>query len=53
MRTMERIMARLALDNRPQNRDQPEPQIRQQDQRNQRNAEDQHVRPPFSNNYVD
>ena len=52
-RTMEILMDRLALDNRPKNRDQPEPwninpnfrsrappQIKQRDQRNQRNAED-------------
>ena len=28
MNTMERLMDRLALNNRPPNRDQPEPQIR-------------------------
>ena len=58
----------LALDNRPPNREHhepqirnpnfrrpppPPPQIRKRDQRNRRNVEDQQIRPPFPENFVD
>jgi hypothetical protein len=60
MRTMEKIMERISLDNKantreqvyapPRNHRRPTfPQIRQRDQRNQG---DQQIRPPFQNNYV-
>jgi hypothetical protein len=62
MKTMERFMERMSLDNKPATRDQtdfqprnqnfrraPVPQIRQRDQRNQG---DQQIKPPFQNNYV-
>jgi len=63
MKTMERFMENLSLDNKPAIRDQdelqhrnqnfiraPVPQIKQRDQRNQG---DQQIKPPFQNNYVD
>ena len=53
-------MDRLAQDNRPPNIDKPENQIRNPNfrrtpppQRNQRNPEDQKIRPPFPENFVD
>jgi hypothetical protein len=62
MKTMERLMERMSLENKPATRDQtdfqprnqnfrraPVPQIRQRDQRNQG---DQQIKPPFQNNYV-
>ena len=69
MNTIDRFMDRLALDNRPPNMDQHEPQIRnpnfrrpppppsfqirERDQRNPRNTKDQQIRPPFLENFVD
>ena len=60
MKTMERLMDMLDLDNRPPNREKPENQVRNQNfrrrpppQRNQRNLEDKQMRPPFLENYVD
>jgi hypothetical protein len=62
IKTMERFMEKLSLDNKPAIRDQadfqhrnqnfrraPGPQIRQRDQRNQG---DQQIKPPFQNNYM-
>jgi hypothetical protein len=60
MKTMEKLMERMSLDNKPNTREQVDvpprnqrrptvPQIRQRDQRNQG---DQQIRPPFQNNYV-
>jgi hypothetical protein len=62
VKTMERLVENLSLDNKPAIRDQaelqhrnpnfrraPVPQIRQRDQRNQG---DQQIKPPFQNNYV-
>jgi hypothetical protein len=62
VKTMERLVENLSLENKPAIRDQfdfqhrnpnfiiaPIPQIRQRDQRNQG---DQQVKPPFQNNYV-
>ena len=61
-------MDRLTMDNRPLNKEQnepqirnpnfrrpnpsPPPQIRQRDTRNPRNPDDQQIRPPFPENYV-
>ena len=60
MKTMERLMDRLALYNRPHNREQPENQIRNPNfrrppppQRNQRNPKDQQIRRPFPENLID
>jgi ribonuclease HI len=63
VKTMERLVEKLSLDNKPAIRDQtelqhrnpnfrrlPVTQIRQRDQRNQG---DQQIKPPFQNNYVD
>ena len=65
-RTMERLMDKLALDNIPQNIDQHEPQImnpnfrrplpphiRQREKIIPWNVEDQQIRPPFPENFVD
>ena len=68
LKTMEKLMDRLTVDNRSFNREQYEPQIknpnfrrpnppippqnRQRDMRNPRNQEEQHIRPPFPENYV-
>jgi hypothetical protein len=60
MKTMEKLMERMSLDNKPNTREQADvpprnqrrptiPQIRQRDQRNQG---DQQIRPHFQNNYV-
>ena len=62
MKTMEILMERMSLENKPATRDQtdfqpinqnfrraPVPQIRQRDQRNQG---DQQIKPPLQNNYV-
>ena len=62
-------MDRLTMDNRSFNREQPDPQIRnlnfrrsnppippqnrQRDMRNPRNQEEQQIRPPFPENYVE
>ena len=60
MKTMERLMDMLALDNIPPNREQSRNQIRNPNfrrppppPRNQRNPEDQQIRPPFLENLVD
>ena len=60
MKTMDRLVDRLALDNRPPNREKPKNQVRNPNfrrppppQRNQRNPEDQQIRPPFPENLVD
>ena len=67
MKTMEILMDMLDLYNIPPNREHPEPQVRnpnfrrpppsqqnrKRDPRNPRNPEDQQIRPPFSENYVD
>ena len=63
VKTMEMLVEKLSLDNKPAIRDQTElqhknpnfrrllvTQIRQRDQRNQG---DQQIKPPFQNNYVD
>ena len=68
LKTMEKMMDRLTVDNRPLNREHnepriinpnfrrpnpsPPPQIRQRDIRNPRNPDDQQIRPPFPENYV-
>jgi hypothetical protein len=60
MKTMDKMMARMSLDNKPNTREQanlpPRNQIRptvpQIIQRDQRNQGDQQIRPPFQNNYV-
>ena len=68
METMEKLMDRLTVDNRPLNKEQNEPQIRnpnfrrpdpppppqitQRDMRNPGNPDDQEIRPPFPKNYV-
>ena len=59
-------MDRLAMNNRPPNKDQPEqkimnpnfrrfppPRIRHREQINPRNPEDQQIRQPFPENFVD
>ena len=53
-------MDRLDLNNRPPNREQPENQIKNPNfrrplppPRNQRNPDDQQIRPPFLENLVD
>ena len=60
MNTMERLMNRLALDNRPPNREKLENQVRNPNfrrppppERNQRNPKDQQRIPPFRENLVD
>ena len=68
MKTMEILMDCLNLDNRPPNSKHPEPKIRnpnfiippplpppikQRGPRNPINPEDQQIRPPFPENYVD
>ena len=67
MKTMERLIDILALDNRPPNREQhdsqiknpnfirppPPPQIRKKYQRNPINVEDQQIIPPFLDNFFD
>ena len=68
LKTMEKLMDRITVDNRPFNREQnepqirnpnfrrpnppPPPQIRQRDTRNPRDPYDQQRRPPFPENYV-
>ena len=65
-RTMKKPMDKLALDNRPQSIDHPEPHIRntnfrrpppphirKREHSNPRNAKDWKIRPPFPYNYVD
>ena len=68
LKTMEKLMDRLTMDNRAFNRKQVDPQIRnpnfrrpnppvppqnrQRDQRNPRNQEEQPIHPPFPENYV-
>ena len=60
MKTVERPMVMLDLDNRPPNREQPENQLRKPNfrilpppVRNQRDLEDQQIIPPFPDNFVD
>ena len=68
LKTMEKLIDRLTVDNGPLNKEQnepkirnpnfrrpnppPPPQIRQRDMRNPRNPYDQQIRPPFPENYV-
>ena len=68
LKTMEKLMDRLTMDNRVFNKEQVDPQIRnpnfrrpnplvpppnrQRDMRNPRNQEEQQIRPPFPENYV-
>ena len=68
LRTIEKLMDRLTVDNRPLNKEHnelyiinpdfrrpnppPPPQIRQRDMRNPINRDDWKVRPPFPENYV-
>ena len=68
LKTMEKLMDRLTMDNRVFNREQVNPQIsnpnfrrpnppilpqnRQRDMRKPRNQEEQQIRPPFHENYV-
>ena len=68
LKTMEKLMDRLTVDNGPLNRKHnepqirnphfrrpnspPPPQIRQRDMRNPRNPDDQQMMPPFTENYV-
>ena len=68
LKTMEKLMDRLTMDNRGFNREQADPQIRnpnfrrpnppvppqnwQRDLINPRNQEEQHIPPPFLENYV-
>jgi ribosome-binding ATPase YchF (GTP1/OBG family) len=62
MKTMERLMERMSVENKPITKDQNDfyprnqnfrrvlvPQIRKRDQRDQG---DQHIKPPFQNNYA-
>jgi hypothetical protein len=66
MRTMEKLMEKMSVGNRPAAREQQDPQpqnqnlrrgqvpqIRKREQREQRDQGDQQTRPPFQNNYVD
>jgi hypothetical protein len=63
MKTMEKLMERMSMGNRPAAREQHDPQPRNQNlrrgqvpqirQREQREQGDQQTRPPFQNNYVD
>ena len=69
LKKIEKLMDKLAVDNRLMNREQNEPQIRkpnfkrpnplqplqirQRDSRNPRNSNDQKIQPPFTENYVD
>ena len=66
MKTMKRLIDRSSLDNRPPNIDKIEPQIknpnfrrpppphiRQRGKISPRNVEDQEIRPPFIENFVD
>ena len=69
MKAMENMMDRMIVDNRPVNKEQTEPQIRnpnfrspnppqppqirQRDVRNPRNPNDQQIQPPLPENYVD
>ena len=68
MKTMEKLMDRMTMDNGLANKEQNEPQIRnpnfrrpnppqppqirQRDIRNPRNPNDQQIQPPFPENYV-
>ena len=68
LKTMEKLMDRLTMDNRPLNREHnepqirnpnfrrpnppPPPQIRQRDMRIPRNQDDQQIRPPLHKKYV-
>ena len=68
LKTMEKLMDRLTVDNGPLNikhnepqirnlnfrrpNPPPPPQIRQRDMRNPRNPDDQQIQPPFPKNYV-
>ena len=59
MKTMENLMERLTMDNRPPPRENQEKQNRNQNfirplppQRNESIPEDQHIRTPFLENYV-
>jgi hypothetical protein len=60
MKTMEKLMENMSLDNNPNTREkvdvpprnQRRPTIQQIIQRDQRNQGDQQIRPPFKNNYV-
>ena len=66
MKTMEKLMEKLFVDDRNQDRDQNDPQVKNHDfrrkqgppvpqmmQRGKRNSNDQHIRPPFQENLVD
>jgi hypothetical protein len=66
MKTMENLMERMSMGNRPVAREQNDPpprnpnlwrgqipQIRQREQKEKRDQGDQQTRPPFQNNYVD
>ena len=69
LKEMEKMMDKLTVDNRPLNKEQNEPQIRnlnfripnppqppqirQRDIRNPRNPNDQQIQPPFPEKYVD
>jgi hypothetical protein len=63
MKTMEKLMERMSLGNKPITREQHDPQPRNQNprrglvpqirQREQRDQGDQQIRPPFQNNYAD
>ena len=69
LKTMEKLMDRLTMDNRSFNSEQADPQIRnlnfrrpnppmlpqnrQRDMRNPRNQEEQQIRPPFLENLLD
>jgi hypothetical protein len=63
VKTMEKLVENLSLDNKPAIRDQTELQLRNPNfrrlpvtqirQRDQRNQGDQPIKPPFQNNYVD
>ena len=68
LKTMEKLMDRMTMDNIPLNREHnepqirnpnfrrfnppPPPQIRQRDMRNPRNPDDQQIRPPFPESYA-
>jgi hypothetical protein len=63
VKTMEKLVERLTLDNRPPPRERQDPQVRNPNfrrppvpqirQRDQRNQGDQQIRPPFQENYVE
>jgi hypothetical protein len=62
MKTMERLMERMSMENKPATRDQTDFQLRNQNfrrtpvpqikQRDQRDQGDQQIKPPFQNNYA-